>query len=99
MGAKGGKAFVTWGQLRMVLAVMAPSVVYVALIANPVYSLGIYEASAIFIAYFMRHLGKYSWPKVAGVSIGVMTAFFLMFEVWFRLPLPKGPIENLLGFN
>ena len=98
-GAKGGKAFVTWGQLRMVLAVMAPSVVYVALIANPVYSLGIYEASAIFIAYFMRQLGKYSWPKVAGVSIGVMTAFFLMFEVWFKLPLPKGPIENLLGFN
>jgi putative tricarboxylic transport membrane protein len=99
MGAKGNKAFVTRGQLTMVLTVMVPSVVYVALISNPLYSLGIYEASAVFIAYFMRYLGKYAWPKVAAVPIAVMTVFFLMFEVWFKVPLPKGPIENLLGFN
>ena len=96
---RGAKAFVTWGQLKMVLTVMLPSVAYVALIANPVYSLGIYEASAIFIAYFMRYLGKYAWPKIAGVSLGVMVAFFLMFEVWFKVPLPKGPIEALMGFS
>jgi putative tricarboxylic transport membrane protein len=98
-GSKGARAFVTWGQLRMVLIVIVPSIVYVALIDNPLYSLGIYEASALFIAAFMRHLGKYSWPKIAGVSIGVMVAFFLMFEVWFKVPLPKGPIEALIGFG
>ena len=98
-GKKGGRPFVTWSQLKMVLTVMVPSIVYVGLIANPVYSLGIYEASAVFIAYFMRYLGKYSWPKIAGVSVGVVTVFFLLFEVWFKVPLPKGPIENMLGFN
>ena len=98
-GPKGAKAFVSWGQLKMVLTVMLPSVAYVVLIANPVYSFGIYEASAIFIAYFMRYLGKYGWPKVAAVSIGVMVVFFLMFEVWFKVPLPKGPIEALIGFS
>jgi hypothetical protein len=92
------KPFVTWGQLRMVLIVMIPYAVYVALIANPVYSLGIYEASVIFIAIFMRQLGKYAWPKVALVSVGTMVVFFLMFEVWFKVPLPKGPIEAMLGF-
>jgi putative tricarboxylic transport membrane protein len=92
-------AFVTRGQLRMVLIVMIPYAVYVALISNPVYSLGIYEASIIFIAAFMRYLGKYSWPKIALVSIGTMVVFFLMFEVWFKVPLPKGPIEALLGFQ
>ncbi|MDQ3026737.1 MAG: tripartite tricarboxylate transporter TctB family protein [Pseudomonadota bacterium] len=97
-GVKGNKVFVFWGQLRMVLTVMIPSVVYVALISNPVYSLGIYEASALFIAFFMRMLGKYGWAKIAAVSIGVMVAFFLMFEVWFKVPLPKGPIEALFGF-
>jgi putative tricarboxylic transport membrane protein len=93
------RPFVSWGQLRMVLIVMVPYTVYVALIANPVYSLGIYEASVIFIAAFMRYLGKYSWPKIAAVSVGTMAAFFLMFEVWFKVPLPKGPIEALLGFQ
>ncbi len=97
-GPRGGKPFVYWVQLRMVLTVMIPSLAYVALIANPVYSLGIYEASALFIAFFMRLLGKYDWGRTAAVSIGVMVAFFLMFEVWFKVPLPKGPIEALLGF-
>jgi hypothetical protein len=32
-----------------------------------------------------------------GVSIGVPLAFFLVFEKWFLVPLPKGPIENMLG--
>ncbi len=96
---KGAKPFVYWGQLKMVLTVMIPCTIFVALIANPLYSLGIYEASALFIAFFMRFLGKYQWPKIAAVSIGVMTAFFLMFEVWFKVPLPKGPIEALFGFQ
>ena len=98
-GSKGAKPFVMWGQMKMVLTVMVPCTIYVALISNPVYSFGIYEASAIFIAFFMRYLGKYSWPKIAAVSVGVMTVFFLMFEVWFKVPLPKGPIEALLGFR
>src|SRR3954462_11502878 len=54
LGTAGQRAFVWWGQLRMVLVVVVPSIVYVALIDNPLYSLGIYEASAVFIAFFMR---------------------------------------------
>ena len=98
-GAKGDKAFVRRGQLKMVVTVMVPCMIYVALIANPVYSLGIYEASVVFIAFFMRYLGKYGWGKIAAVSVSVMFAFFLMFEVWFKVPLPKGPIEALFGFQ
>ncbi len=98
IGARGRKAFVEWGQLKMVFTVVVPSVIYVALIANPLYSLGIYEASAIFIAFFMWYLGKYHVQRILAVSIGTVVAFFLMFEVWFKVPLPKGPIEALLGF-
>ena len=91
--------FVLWGQLRMILIVMLPSIVYVALIANPWLDLGIYVASALFIAFFMRYLGKYSWGKVVAVSVGTMVVFFLMFETWFKVPLPKGLLETALGFN
>ena len=98
LGKKGREAFVQWGQLKLVLLVMAPTVVYVALIANPWFSLGIYVASAIFIALFMAYVGKYRWTMIAPVSLGVVVAFFLMFEIWFKVPLPKGPIETALGF-
>jgi hypothetical protein len=91
-------AFVQWGQLRMILTVLLPSLAYVALIVNPWQSLGIYVSSALFIAFFMRLLGKYGWGKIAAVSVVTMFLFFLMFEVWFKVPLPKGPLEAAFGF-
>ena len=32
------------------------------------------------------------------ILLGVPLAVFLIFERWFLVPLPKGPIEHLLGF-
>jgi len=89
------RIFVEAGQLKLVLAVLVPSALYVALIGWT----GIYLASALFIAFFMRWLGKYPWWKVAAVSIGNSVVFFVIFEVWFKVPLPKGPLETLLGLN
>jgi uncharacterized membrane protein (DUF485 family) len=85
--------FVELDKLKLVLAVLIPTAIYVAVISWT----GIYVASTLFIAFFMRWLGKYPWWKVAVVSIGTMVAFFLIFESWFKVPLPKGPLENLLG--
>ncbi len=93
--AADNEPFVFRGQLKMVVLVMVPTVVYVALINW----LGIYVASTIYIALFMWWLGKYSWIKCASVSVGVSVAFFLMFEVWFKVPLPKGPLEAAFGLN
>ena len=96
---KDSKSFVSVSSLKMILSVMIPTVVYVGLIGGvgPVPALGIYLASAIFIALFMKWLGKYAWPITLAVSLGVPVAFFLLFEVWFKVPLPKGPLEAAFG--
>ena len=91
----GGAVFVEVGQLKLVLAVLLPTAIYVGLIGW----LGIYVASVLFIAFFMRWLGKYAWWKLAAVSVGNSVFFFIIFEVWFKIPLPKGPLEALLGLN
>lgn len=93
--------FVLRGQLKLVMSVVWPTVAYVVAIAGvgPIPGLGIYEASVLFIAWFMWRLGKYVWYKIVPVSLGVAIFFFLLFEIWFKVPLPKGPIEALLGFN
>ena len=88
-------AFVGVGQLRLVLSVLVPALLYAGLIA----AMGIYVASAVFVAFFMRWLGKYPWWKVAAVSIGNSVVFFLIFEMWFKVPLPKGWFERLLGLD
>lgn len=89
------RSFVEVDQLKLVLSVLVPTAVYVGLIGW----IGIYAASTVFVAFFMRWLGKYTWWKVAAVSIGNSVVFFLIFEIWFRIPLPKGPLEALLGLN
>jgi ABC-type cobalamin transport system permease subunit len=86
---------VSRGELGKILVVLVPSIVYVGVIAY----LGFYVASVLFIAYFMRRLGKYSWLMVVSVSVGVIVAFFLTFEIWFSVPLPKGPLEAALGLG
>jgi hypothetical protein len=98
---KSGDSFVSASSLKMIMSVMIPTVVYVALIGGvgPLPALGIYVASTIFIALFMKWLGKYAWPMTMGVAVGVPAVFFLLFEVWFKVPLPKGPLEAALGLN
>jgi putative tricarboxylic transport membrane protein len=89
-----GGLFAEWGQLRQVLALLIPTAIYVALIPW----IGIYIASMLLIAVFMRWLGRYGWGMVAAIAIGVPLATFLIFEKWFLVPLPKGPVEAVLGF-
>ncbi len=95
MPAGSNRTFVQVGQLKLVLSVLIPAAVFVALVGW----LGIYVSAVLFVALFMRWLGKYPWWKVAAVSLGQSIAFFLVFEIWFLVPLPKGPLERLLGLG
>ncbi|MPZ57215.1 MAG: tripartite tricarboxylate transporter TctB family protein [Rhizobiales bacterium] len=90
----GGRLFAEWGQIRQVVSVVVPSTVYVALVPW----IGIYVSSALLIAVFMKWLGRYGWSMVLPVAAGVPVATFIVFERWFLVPLPKGLIEELLGF-
>jgi len=89
------RTFLTAEQGKQVLLILIPLIAYVALIEW----LGIYVASTLYIGVFMLWLGKYRIVKTLLVSVGVSLAFFLMFEVWFKVPLIKGPIETMLGYG
>ena len=81
--------FVGGEQFKRVLQVLVPSIVFVGAIDF----IGIYVAGGLFIAFFMWWLGRYPLPTVVIVSTLVPLALFLVFEVWFLVPLPKGPVE------
>ena len=85
--------FVDSEQLKRVLSVFLPAIVYVL----GVQFLGLYVASAIYIALFMIVLGKFSPVKSLTVALTVNVLFFFMFEVWFKVPLYKGQFD-LLSF-
>lgn len=93
-GHGAGEIFVSLRPFGRVLAVLIPSIVYVALIGY----IGIYIASGIFIFVFMIVLGRENPLKAVGVGVIVPVVLFFMFEKWFLVPLPKGPFEAWLGY-
>ena len=91
-GAGEHKVFVEWEQLKLVLSVLLPAAVFVF----GIQMIGIYVASVAYIAFFMVWLGKYTWIKSVLLGIAVSVATFMMFEVWFKVPLFKGVFNPLV---
>ena len=87
------KLFADWSQLISVLSVVIPTTIYVVAVPWT----GIYAASLVLIAVFMMWLGRYGAAKSAAISIGTVVAIYLMFEKWFLVPLPKGPVEDFFN--
>ena len=83
--------FVDSVQLKRVMSVLVPATLYVLAIQF----LGLYVASAIYIALFMIVLGKYSWLKSVAVALVINALLFFMFETWFKVPLYQGTLEPL----
>jgi hypothetical protein len=94
VGTTHDQLFAEWGQLGKVMSMLVPTAIYVALVPW----IGIYVASMLLIAVFMRWLGRYGWGRIAAIAVGVPVVTFIIFEKWFLVPLPKGLIEELLGF-
>lgn len=90
----GDRVFVTFGRLRHVMAVLLPTIAYVLAVKF----VGIYVASAVFIAAFMRVMDRFGWLKTIVISVGVSVALFWLFELQFKVPLPKGPLEARFGY-
>lgn len=86
--------FATRQQLSCVLQVMLPATVMILLVPW----IGLYVAGGLYTVLYMRFGGRHSWALSVALPIVVLLLFFLVFEKWFLVPLPKGPLENWLGY-
>jgi putative tricarboxylic transport membrane protein len=90
----GEGGFIARGELVMVLQVLIPMTIFVVL---AIY-IGIYISMALFIGFFMTWHGRYPIYKTLPVVLLVPVVLFVVFEIWFLVPLPKGPFEAWLGY-
>jgi len=88
--------FVSNAQLKLVFTVLLPSLAFVVMAQF----FGLYVGSFLFVAGFMVWVGHYGWARSVGIAFAVMALAFLMFEVWFKVPLFKGSLNPLsfLGY-
>ena len=89
-----GGPFVSRTALRPVLAVLAPATAMVVVMQVT----GLYVASALYMAFYMRWVGRHRWPTTVAVAVGLSVVTFVIFERWFLVPMPKGPLETWLGY-
>jgi hypothetical protein len=90
----GRRIFAQQSEWRLMLKMLIPTVVYSLAIVG----VGIYLASWVFISAFMVWQGRYAYLRSVLVGCGISLAMFVLFEIWFQLPLPKGPVETWLGY-
>jgi putative tricarboxylic transport membrane protein len=88
------KTFVSRDQLRRVLQVFVPTFLFCLLTQW----LGIYVASFLLIAGFMRLVGRIAWWKSLLAAFLFSIAMFATFEIAFDVIMPKGPLEAAFGF-
>jgi putative tricarboxylic transport membrane protein len=95
-----GTPFVTRAQLRPVLQVLLPVAAFIVLIDPPGLpsGLGLYVSGAIYLAVYMRWVGGHDWRAVVALAVLIPVVTFVVFEQWFLVPMPKGPLEAWLGY-
>ncbi len=91
----GSRQFASWVALRRVATIVVPATVFIGLI----HLIGIYVAALAYISGFMIILGRYPAWKGLSVGFGVSFVLFMLFEIWFKVLLPKGAynVFSLIG--
>ena len=88
------ETFVTRAQARRVMAVFVPTLLFCIAMQY----LGLYVASFLLIAGFMRLVGKIAWWKSLLTAFIFSAAMFVTFDLVFDVIMPKGPLEAAFGY-
>ena len=89
------EVFLTREQGGRILAFGGPMIAFVVL-AN---FLGLYVALLLYLFGAMVFQGGYRPFKAGVVSVASVLIFYVIFEIWFQVPLLKGPVEALLKLH
>jgi hypothetical protein len=94
------KPFVTWERFAPVLKVLLPLTGFIVLTdpPGPWSGVGLYVAAGLYLGFYMRWVGHHPWAAVMLLSILIPVVTFVVFETWFLVPMPKGPVEAWLGY-
>ena len=89
-----GAPFIRREQIEPVLKALVPAVAFVLLTGL----VGLYVAAGLYLGVYMRWIGRYSWAAILVLALAFPVITFLVFEKWFLVPMPKGPLEAWLGY-
>jgi hypothetical protein len=92
--------FVTGERLIPVLKVLGPLAGFIVVTdpPGPWSGLGLYVSAGLYLGFYMRWVGRHHWATVMALATAIPVLTFVIFETWFLVPMPKGPVETWLGY-
>lgn len=92
--ANSDKLFIPKGALKPLAKCVIPAALMVLLTEY----IGLYIAAGLYMAVYMRWIGRNRWATVILISIIVPLSTYFLFDKFFLIPMPKGSLEDILGF-
>jgi putative tricarboxylic transport membrane protein len=98
--SRSQEPFVTRERFVPVVKVLGPLAGFVIIIdpPGPWSGLGLYVAAGLYLGFYMRWVGRHDWRTVVALATSVPIITFVIFETWFLVPMPKGPVEAWFGY-
>ena len=98
--SRSTQPFVTRERFLPVLKVLGPLTGFIVVTDPPGYwpGLGLYVAAGLYLGFYMRWVGRHHWGVVVALAVAIPVLTFVVFETWFLVPMPKGPVETWLGY-
>ena len=87
--------FMNAEQAKRVFSFFGPMLLFVLICSY----VGFYTSMVLYLSSVMILQGGYRIPKALAISIITAVVNYLLFEIWFQVPLLKGPIEAALGLH
>ncbi len=80
---------------KAAVSMVGTSVVALVGLLIGTYYIGIYFSLMVFLLFFIRIMGRQSWPITLGIALLTPVFVFCLFDWALTIPLPKGISEPL----
>ncbi len=92
--ARSDRPFIPPEAIKPVLKCVVPAALMVFLTEY----IGLYIAAGLYMAVYMRWIGKHRWRTVLILSITIPLASYFVFDKFFLIPMPEGSLTRMLPF-
>ena len=89
-----GEPFIPRQAIAPVLKCIVPAALMVFLTEY----IGLYVAAGLYLAVYMRWIGRHRWRTVFVLSIAIPLASYIVFDKFFLIPMPEGSLRISLPF-
>lgn len=80
---------------RSAVSIVGTAVAALTALLIGIHYIGIYFSLILFLAFFVRIMGRHSWPTTLAIALLTPVFIFCLFEWALTIPLPKGLSEPL----